>query len=261
MRTQSSVLSGLCVAAVFVLQLPNVASGQQFRNPPGRYFPLNQSTPAGVASQWHSLSAGTVIGSPQAVRVELPTGGTVSFLDSFGSAVDTQPSPAQAGMAVGHVYRLHITGVPDLAEVDLYPSIEILDQLHPPAGLENRYPIPVAITKDEMVAASKGRMITKVVYLEAPRRAMPTPRSLTEATTKVPNSINLFAEADRLGRPMLILRLGSRKPMLNGVNADFFGTGGPIQPSMIYQQPAADSEPQAGRAMLFPIRQASTAGL
>lgn len=257
MRTQRSVFSSLCIIAVFVLQVPNFAFGQQFTNPPGRYFPLNQSTPAGVASQWHSLSAGTTIGSPQAVRVELPSGGMVSFMDSYGSALETQPAPAQAGLAVGHVYRLQISNIPDLAGVELYPSIEILDQLHPPAGLENRYPIPLAITKDEIVAASKGRMVTKVVYLEAPRRALAVRRSLEEATTKLPNRINLFAEADRLGRPMLILRLGSRKPVVNGANGDFFGTGGPIQSSLIYQRPAVINEPQAGRATLFPVRQAS----
>jgi hypothetical protein len=247
----------LCIIAVFILQVPNVAFGQQFRNPSGRYFPLNQSTPAGVASQWHSLSAGTTIGAPQAVRVELPSGGTVSFMDSYGSAMETQPAPAQAGLAVGHVYRLHISNMPKLPGVELYPSIEILDQLHPPAGLENRYPIPLSITKDEIVAASKGRMVTKVVYLEAPRQALAVRRSLEEATTKIPNSMNLFAEADRLGRPMLILRLGSRKPVVNGTNGDFFGTGGPIQPSFIYRRPADVDEPQAGRATLFPLRHAS----
>ena len=178
-------------------------------------------------------------------------------MDSYGSALETQPAPAQAGLAVGHVYRLQISNIPDLAGVELYPSIEILDQLHPPAGLENRYPIPLAITKDEIVAASKGRMVTKVVYLEAPRRALAVRRSLEEATTKLPNRINLFAEADRLGRPMLILRLGSRKPVVNGANGDFFGTGGPIQSSLIYQRPAVINEPQAGRATLFPVRQAS----
>ncbi|MFK7820884.1 MAG: hypothetical protein AB8G99_19375 [Planctomycetaceae bacterium] len=260
MRLPTSNLFSLCLAAVFVLQVPSFTFGQQFKNPAGRYFPLNQTTPAGVAAQWHTLSAGTSIGAPQTVRVDLPTGGTVSFLDHMGSSLDTQPAPAQAGLAVGHVYRLQISGIPEFGSLQLYPSIEILDQLHPPVGMEDRYPIPVAITKDEIEAAAKGRMVTKVIYLEAPRHALGARRSLPEATTNVPYRMNLLAEADRLGRPMLILRLGSRKPSVNGSNHGFFGTGGPIQPSTLYRAPSPQHTAAAGRATVFPIRQAANAG-
>jgi hypothetical protein len=261
MRLPTSNFFSLCVAAVFVLQVPAFSYGQQFQNPAGRYFPLNQTTPAGVAAQWHTLSAGTTIGAPQPIRVDLPSGGTVSFLDHMGSSLETQPAPAQANLAVGHVYRLQVSGIPDFGSLELYPSIEILDQLHPPAGMADRYPIPVAITKDEIEAAANGRMVTKVIYLEAPRHALGAKRSLPEATENVPYRMNLLAEADRLGRPMLILRLGSRKPSVNGSNHGFFGTGGPIQPSALYRVPSPLHTAGVGKAKLFPVRQASNAGL
>lgn len=252
-----SILLKASVAA-FVLQVPNVAEAQQFRNPPGRYFPLNQSTPAGVASQWHSLSAGTSIGSPQAVQVNVTSGGTISFFDSNQTAVETQPSPAQAKLAVGHVYRLHLTNIPKLMGVDLYPTLEILDQLHPPPGMEDRYPIPVTITKDEIQAATEGRMVTKVIYLEAPRRALSARRTLEQATTSMPNSINLFAEADRLGRPMAILRIGSRRPTPGSQNYDFFGSGGPVTPSAMFQRaPSVANVKSPGRVQLNSVRPAS----
>ena len=257
MKRQTSKLISACIAAVFVLQVPSFSLAQQFQNPAGRYFPLNQTTPAGIASQWHSLSAGTTIGAPQPVKVELPTGGTVSFMDHNGSSYETQPAPAQARLAVGHVYRLKLSGIPDFGSLELYPSIEILDQLHPPIGMEDKYPIPLAITKDEIEAAAKGRMVTKVIYLEAPRHAMSARRTLPEATTSVPYKMNLLAEADRLGRPMLILRLGSRKPTLNGSNPGFFGTGGPIQPSMLFRSSAPLRAAETGRAKVSLVRQAS----
>lgn len=255
MKLIRSILIKVCVA-VFVLQVPNVAA-QQFRNPDGRYFPLNQSTPAGVAAQWHSLSAGTTIGAPQAVRVDVAGGATISFYDSSQSALETQPSPAQAKLAVGHSYRLRISGLPKLPGVDLYPTVEILDQLHPPPGMEDRYPVPITITKDELEAAAAGRMITKVIYLEAPRRALGARRSLDEATTSMPNNINLLAEADRLGRPMAILRVGSRRPTPGSMNYDFFGTGGPVMPSALYRTSDRIARKAPGRVRLGSVRPAS----
>ncbi len=255
MKLFRSILIKLCVA-VFVLQVPNVAA-QQFRNPDGRYFPLDQSTPAGIASQWHSLSAGTTIGSPQAVRVNVVGGATISFYDSSQAALETQPSPAQAKLAVGHSYRLRISGLPKLPGVDLFPTLEILDQLHPPPGMEDRYPVPITITKDELEAAAAGRMVTKVIYLEAPRRALGARRSLEEATTNMPNTINLFAEADRLGRPMAILRIGSRSPTPGNPNYNFFGSGGPVMPSALYHMPDHTARTAPGRVRLGSVRPAS----
>ncbi len=237
MSHNRSLLTAACFAAVFVACASDSASAQRVVNPRGRYFPLDQLTAPGVTAQWHTLSAGTQIGSPQAVRVELPTGGTVSFFDSNGNEAEVQPAPAQASLAVGHLYRLKLTNIPKFPNVTLYPSIEVLDKLHPPASLQDRYPVPVSITKDEIEAAASGRFITKVIYLEAPRRAVGKRRTLPEATTTMPNSINLFAEADRLGRPMLILRLGSRTPGQSGASTGFFGNGGPVMSSPIYSQP------------------------
>lgn len=219
----------VCLSLLLSVVATEIAVGQQFRDPVGRYFPLNQSTPLGVAGQWHSLSAGTQIGSLQDVRFGVVGGGSVNIYQtpeqSFGG-----PAPTQVRLAVGHSYRLRLSDIPDHAGVELYPSIEILDRLHPPAGSESAYPVPVEITKDEIEAAIAGRLVTKVVYLEPPRRAVGLPRSIDEATATVPNRVNLLAEADVRGRPMLILRLGSRTPG-PGAGYRFFGTGGPVEPS------------------------------
>ncbi len=251
---RSKVVLTAFIAAATVFSAATSASAQQYTQPAGRYFPLNQSTPPGIAAQWHSLSAGTTIGSPQAVRVEVTGGATVSFFDGSAAEVDVQPSPAQTRLAVGHTYRLKITGLPGFPGVDLYPSVEILDQLHPPQGHEDVYSIPLVITQDEIAKALEGRMVTKVVYLEPPRQAVGVQRSLAESTTTMPNRANLFAEADRLGRPMAIIRLGSRTPSLSGPNHHFFGTGGPVQTISPQFVPAAADQknaaatPASGRA-------------
>ncbi len=243
-----STLLAACVAAVFVISVPNVANAQRFANPGGRYFPLDQETAPGVAAQWQTLSRGTRVGAAQAVRVEAPRGTTVSFYSGL-EETEVQPAPAQVKLAVGHIYRLKLSNIPGLKGVTLYPSVEMLDRLHPPAGMEDRYPVPIAITVDELKAAAQGQFVTKVIYLEAPRRAIGKKRSLPEATTTMPNSINLFAEADRLGRPMMILRIGSRTPTPGAaIGYHFYGSGGPIMPSPVSikkTEPAKDPAPSA----------------
>lgn len=239
-----STLLAASIAAAFVISVPNVALAQRFANPRGRYFPLDQETTPGVVAQWNTLSRGTRIGTPQAVRIDAPKGTTVSFYSGLDET-QVQPSPAQVKLAVGHIYRLKLSNIPGMPNVMLYPSVEVLDQLHPPAGMEDRYPVPIAITAKELKAAAQGRFVTKVIYLEAPRRAVAKRRSQAEATTTMPNNINLFAEADRLGRPMMILRIGSRTPSPGGPNSfHFYGSGGPIMPSaMPVQTPAPAKEP------------------
>lgn len=241
-------LLAACCAAAFLISVPNTARGQQFRDPAGRYFPLNQATPPGVAAQWHSLSAGTVIGAPQPVRIDVPGGGTVSVFTATDQFAHSQPAPAQMTLSVGHLYRLRLTNIPGAEGVELFPSLEVLDQLHPPAGMAHRYPVPVTITADEIAAAQEGRLVTKVIYLESPREAKGPRRSLVEATTTVPNRTNLFAEADRLGRPMLILRIGSRVPA-PGTPPQFFGTGGPvgISPAAAAPQKSAQNHTSPSR--------------
>ena len=104
-------------------------------------------------------------------------------------------------------------------------ATEIIDRLHPPRGKADQFPIPVELTTDEIKLALAGRMITKIVFLEQPQLAYPDAAPLPTAT--IDPWKNLLTEADRRGRPMAIVRIGSRQPNGEG-DWSFIGRGGPL---------------------------------
>jgi hypothetical protein len=195
-----------------------------------RYFPLDQNTPPGVAGQWSTAGRRGATPMPQLIRVELPGDeGEVGFFTQPGAGATMFDAPATATVQVGGVYRLKISGMEDFPGVELYPSVELLDRLHPPRGREAEFPVPITFTAEEIELALQGRMITKVIYLEQPDRAAPV-RNSTAARTRIAGTQdNPLALADEAGRPMAIVRLGSRAPDPHAQDPDFFGNWAPIQ--------------------------------
>lgn len=176
------------------------------------YYPLDQRQPAGVAGRW------SVIANParqcymQPVRVMLPSAGLVSYYNGATHNPVLTQAPSQTSMMVGHVYRIKLSGMPEFPGVELYPTIEVLDRLHPPEDLIHEFPIPVEITREEIEMALQDRMVTKVIYLEQPDFAMPVRQEDQPLVEDLPQHINLLQAADYRGRPMAILRLGGRIP-------------------------------------------------
>jgi hypothetical protein len=164
----------------------------------------------------------------QPVRVEVPGGGEVSVFSA--SAQPSQIMDAPAGFAVnaGHVYRLRIRDMAQFPGVEIYPSIEILDRLHPPAGREYDFPIPIPFSEDDIRLALDGKMVTRIIYLEQPQLAQALDPLRREVTQAVEPAMNSLREADRLGRPMVIVRIGGRRPAGPSTPASFFGTGGTV---------------------------------
>lgn len=196
----------------------------------GRYFPLDQTTAPGVAGQWSTAGRRGASCALQLIRVELPSsGGQVGFYTQPDGGEALVEAPASAALLVGSVYRLKISDMPELPGVELYPTIELLDRLHPPRGREAEFPIPIALTEQEIRYALQGRLVTKVVYLEQPDRAAPVRNSTTARTRIADPRENVLAAADEAGRPMAIVRLGGRVPDPRLPEPGFFGTGAPIQ--------------------------------
>ena len=83
----------------------------------------------------------------QPVRVELPTAGTVSVYSATSVPNAVLATPAQFSVNAGHIYRLRISEMPEFPNVEVYPSIEILDRMHPPTGRAGDYPIPIVLTE------------------------------------------------------------------------------------------------------------------
>lgn len=193
----------------------------------GQIFqPLDQNVPPGVAGHWAGALGRATPLYLQPVRVHLPSKGSVTFYDVTTKKSHSKTSPALSRMGVGFTFRFKVSDMPEFPGVTLYPSVELIDRLHPPAGKADEFPIPLHLTEEEIRLASDGRMVTKVVYLEQPQLAIPS-SDLLPTTTLAPEA-NLITEADRRGRPMAIIRIGSRVPSETDL-WQFVGRGGPIQ--------------------------------
>ena len=198
------------------------------QSPPDRYFPLSQHSPAGQHAHWRNILQGRDPSWLQPLKIEAPGGGRVDIFSGSRVAVGTAVSPARVRANVGHLYRLRISDMPKHPGVELFPTIELIDRLHPPEGHADTFPIPIIFTDADIEAVTRGDLVTRVVYLEQPQLAQvhdPLRRTIPQRVT--PNE-NVLQEADRLGRPMAIIRIGGRRPSTHSADS-FFGTGGTIQ--------------------------------
>ncbi len=119
----------------------------------------------------------------------------------------------------------------------MFPTIEVIDRLYPPPGQALRFPIPIELTQVDLELALEGKFVTRVVYLENPLTALPVANGRDEQRwfDAGPGS-NPLEVADRLGRPVAIVRLGGRLPE-NAENPDMqFLYGAP--PYRVWGKPA-----------------------
>jgi hypothetical protein len=139
-----------------------------------------------------------------------------------GGYDEPRPDKLTAGLLIGHVYRLQVTGIQFHEGQEVYPTIELVDRLYPPPGQAARFPIPIELTEEELAYALDGRYVTRVIYVEDPNSALPV--------ADVPGKQRWFEidprqdpleVADRLGRPVAILRMGSRIPSLESPDPRF----------------------------------------
>jgi hypothetical protein len=112
------------------------------------------------------------------------------------------------------VYRLKVTEIPNNPGLEVFPTIELVDRLYPPPNLRLRFPIPVELTQEELELAAQGSFVTRVIYVESPDTALPIaqPASGGQAWIEAPPGADPLVTADERGRPIAILRIGSRVP-------------------------------------------------
>lgn len=225
-RTMPIITVPLLVLAVLTHQ--NCVTAQQYPPVDGRQFPLNQMNPPGTAAQWAANVGRGLPRQFQPVQIRLPSTGQVTIYEAANRPVELG-LPAQVGLIVGNIYRLRVRGLEDFPGVEFYPTIELIDRLHPPAGREEDFPIDFELTVDELEWAANGQLVTKVVYLEQPQRVPKSILTGEQRILTVEPSHNALAEADALGRPMAIVRIGGRTPDPLRPDPYFFGPGGPLR--------------------------------
>jgi uncharacterized repeat protein (TIGR01451 family) len=122
-------------------------------------------------------------------------------------------APATFGMRPGYLHRVQIMNPPGHPGVSLYPTVEVCGTLYLPPKLHAAsYPAAIAFTPAEIDRVIRGVLLTKVIYLEDPEKAFPV-NSSSDAPLEIdsPKGENPVATALERGRPMLIVRLGSRQ--------------------------------------------------
>jgi len=175
--------------------------------------------PPGEIGRRQLERGGPLRGYFQPVEMLTPKGCHVAFVVDKGFQ-GHESNHAKAGMLVGNVYRTRITHIPGHAGFEVYPSIEVIDRLHPPEGLEDRFPIPIEITQEDLDRVIAGEFVVRVVYLEDPTLALPQAQNGdSQRSSDVGAGDDPLIAADRLGRPMAIVRIGARVPdeLLGGI--------------------------------------------
>ena len=128
---------------------------------------------------------------------------------------------------------------------EVYPTIELINRLYPPVGEELRFPVPIELTQEDLELALAGKFITRIIYLEDPRAAYARQEDPNfQYTVPAGPKDDPLVMADRLGRPMAILRIGGRVPV-DVENPD---------PDFLYHSPALlrFQRPQNASPLLLP---------
>ncbi len=168
--------------------------------------------PPGAIGNLRLLRGGPLSGYFQPVRIRAPQGARISLAEEGGFCTE-QYETTLVGMQIGPVYRLRVAGFAPDGGGEVFPTVEVIDRLYPPAGLALRYPIPVELTRDELRMAADGLLVTRVIYLENPSEALPADEPQDEQPwVEAPHGGDPLAIADEMGRPVAILRIGGRVP-------------------------------------------------
>jgi uncharacterized repeat protein (TIGR01451 family) len=167
----------------------------------------------------------------QIVRFQGPSGLGVEVLAPAPTPVPVGDGGgiATVGLERGVGYRLRLTNITQRPGAELFPVIEVVGHLHRPLEIDPaKYPIRVVFSDEELWdVVDRGRLLTKVIYLEDPEQAIPVklPKDQIPVVTLNPTEQPLRV-AQALGRVMAIVRIGGRRPTVEEINAGATGDVG-----------------------------------
>jgi len=240
------VATRLAIALLLILTIASATPAQES----GVHYWHQGAMPPGAIGSRQLQRGGPLPGFFQPVEIKAPPGVLVSL--AVGEGFDEpQPVPLRVGMLIGKVYRLRVMNIPLHPGMEVFPTVEIIDRLYAPPDRQQRFAIPIQLTQEELQFAMQGKFVTRVIYLEDPRNALPARGD--------PNAQNWFeagpgrdplAVADALGRPVAILRLGARLPDDKQLSDPHFLFGSPPwlkypPATAVPAPPAASVEPAA----------------
>jgi hypothetical protein len=221
---------------------------------PAKHWLMSAREPPGLLGFKRRIAGGD-IGDDffQAVRFIVPKGATIAPADA-----PTDPlwaSQTVYGLQVGRPYRFAVANVRLLEDVLLYPSIELIDRTYPPPGMEVRFAIPIELSYEDLRRAAEGDFVERIVYVEDPELALPVAenRDSSQRVFDVDDDEDPLAVASSLGRPVAVVRLGSKSPGPDGPDETFLFGSPPVQ-SLV--TPTQETVSEYGHADRSPSKRA-----
>ena len=123
-------------------------------------------------------------------------------------------APAVMGLRPGYVYRFELSNLPYHPGTAIYPEVEVRGTLVPRPGMKYMdYPLPLTFSQADIEKVLKGVVLTKVLYLEDPEKALAAEVG-RDAPVEMPDGTDEVAVKAALanGRLMAIVRVGNLKP-------------------------------------------------
>jgi hypothetical protein len=191
--------------------------------------------PPGAIGRYRLMRGGPLSGYCQPVAIRAPLGARIAAATEGGFSTP-QFDQLLVGLQIGPVYRFHVTDIQGFPGVEVFPTVEMIDRTYPPQGQELKFPVPVDLTREEILMAAEGKFVTRVIYIEDPKLAIPIAEKTPSETRWIEAApgADPLVTADSLGRPIAILRLGGRVPTANQTDESFLYCSPPV---MIYDAP------------------------
>ncbi|MBQ2683949.1 MAG: hypothetical protein IJG02_08735 [Thermoguttaceae bacterium] len=149
----------------------------------------------------------------QPMKFILPQG-AIAAIASENGFLENRSMPDLFALRPGDVYRFKIFNIPFHEGAELFPSVEVLNRTFPPEGKALDFPVQLLLTQEDLEFALDGQFVTRVVFLENIKDALPADSSFSDEglSIDVPTGLSPVSVAETRGTVMAIIRVGSRLP-------------------------------------------------
>jgi hypothetical protein len=127
-----------------------------------------------------------------------------------GFTSDSIEAPGRYNFLQAAIYRLRLSDIPGMANVELYPTLEVVPANHKTSAFLAHSAVPVSFTDEDIQQVAAGNYVVKVIYLPDPQfqdLAMTGPSELV--SSRLEPGVDPICEACRRGSILLVIRLGN----------------------------------------------------
>ena len=149
------------------------------------------------------------------IRFVGPAGMKISW---FAPKADGKPgftaqyleAPARYNFLQASIYRLKLSGIPNRAGVELYPTLEVVPTNSKTATFLAHSAVPVSFTEEDLEQVAAGNFVVKVIYLPDPQYQDLAATGPDEVvSSRLEPGVDPIIEARRRGSILAVVRLGN----------------------------------------------------